>query len=116
MARETNEERESEAVCVRRESLAGAASREVGRGTTRAATGVGGGRARWTSGYFKRRLFWHFAPSFPRAHPLASELSRSRVSVAATPATVSQSISQSVKETIGKFKDRRLGKEENKIK
>lgn len=43
-------------------------------------------------------------------------LSRSRVSVAATPATVSQSISQSVKETIGKFKDRRLGKEENKIK
>jgi hypothetical protein len=23
----------------------------------------------WTSGYFKRRLFWHFAPSFPRAHP-----------------------------------------------
>lgn len=87
-----NERRKRERGCVC-ESLAGAASREVGRGTTRAATGVGGGRARWTSGYFKRRLFWHFAPSFPRAHPLASD---SRVLVSVSPRRQPQSVSQSV--------------------
>lgn len=96
-ARKTDGERaraQRGAVCDER--VAGAASREVGRGTTRAATGVGGGRARWTSGYFKRRLFWHFAPSFPRAHPLASD----RVLVSVSPRRQPQSLSQSVNRLI----------------